>query len=117
VVLRVETPLVEEIPQKARLRWSCMAWSVSVRLSEHTIEQSPSRPAAVAIRIRFVDPAQLLWQQHFPCELYTGKTWQDVIEAHKGTQIQLMYDWTILTTKRAHVFLGHEPEVAGCQLL
>ncbi|MBL9045590.1 MAG: hypothetical protein JNM83_28535 [Myxococcales bacterium] len=110
VVLRVETPLVEENPQRGATPLELHGLVCERALSEHTIEQSPSAARCRRYQIRFVDPAQLLWQQHFPCELYTGKTWQDVIEAHKGTQIQLLYDWTVLTTKRAHVFLGHEPE-------
>ena len=110
VVLRVETPLVEETPRKGATPLELHGLVSERALSEHTIEHSPSAARCRRYQIRFVDPAQLLWQQHFPCELYTGKTWQDVIEANKGSQIQLLYDWNVLTAKRAHVFLGHEPE-------
>lgn len=59
--------------------------------------------------IEFVDPAQHLWQQHFPCELYTKKTLKDVIDAHKPDAVKISYKWTALTKQRPLIFLGHEP--------
>lgn len=59
--------------------------------------------------IRFCDAAQLLFAHHFPCELYVDKTLKDVLDAHKGDLIKLTYDWTLLTTQRRQIFLGHEP--------
>lgn len=109
VTLRVETPLVEDAPQKNAIPIELHGLVCERSLTELAIEQSPSSSRIRSYRIRFLDPAQLLWKQHFPCELYTGKTWRDVIEAEKGPLIQLIYDWSILTAKRPHVFLGHEP--------
>lgn len=113
VAMKVETPLVDEDPQKGATAFELHGLVSDRSLTEQSIEKSLSRSRVRLYRIRFLDPAQLLWKQHFPCELYTGKTWQDVIEANKGTQIQLIYDWAILTAKRPHVFLGHEPGVGA----
>jgi hypothetical protein len=57
--------------------------------------------------VRFMDPARLLWRQHHPCELYTKKTVQDVLDAHKGGQVSLDYDWAAgLGTAHPILFLG-----------
>lgn len=61
--------------------------------------------------VRFMDAAQLLWRQHYPCELYTDKTLQEVIEAHKGEHIRLDYDWSDeLEPSRPQFFVGLNPE-------
>ena len=59
--------------------------------------------------IRFVDPAQHLWQQHFPCVLYTKKTLKAVIDAQKSDKIAVDYKWAELNKQRPLIFLGHEP--------
>jgi hypothetical protein len=60
--------------------------------------------------VRFIDAAQLLWRQHFPCELYTHKTFQDVLELHKGEHIRLTYDWDEeLGLSRPQLFVGLDP--------
>lgn len=59
--------------------------------------------------ITFIDAAQHLWRQHYPCELFTQKTMKDVIDAQKPDQITLTYNWPELTTTRPLLFLGHEP--------
>jgi hypothetical protein len=61
-------------------------------------------------RVRFMDPARLLWRQHFPSALYTRKSLQDVLEAHKGDHIHLTYEWSELSTSRPQLFLGLSPE-------
>ena len=61
--------------------------------------------------VRFMDAARLLWRQHFPCELYTHKTLQEIIEAHKGEHIRLAYDWSDeLSPTRPQFFVGLNPE-------
>lgn len=61
--------------------------------------------------VRFMDAARLLWRQHFPCELYTHKTLQEIIEAHKGEHIRLAYDWSDeLSPSRPQFFVGLNPE-------
>jgi hypothetical protein len=58
-------------------------------------------------RVRFCDPARLLWRQHQPCELYVGKTLRDVLEAQRGEKVDLDYDWDAeLGATRAQIFLG-----------
>jgi hypothetical protein len=47
-------------------------------------------------RLEFADPAQVLWKQHFPCDLLTDSTLQALITAHAPTQISLQYDWDVL---------------------
>lgn len=61
--------------------------------------------------VRFQDAARLLWSQHYPCVLYTQKTMQDVLDAHKGDKISLTYDWQAgMGTTLPMIFLGHSPE-------
>ncbi|WP_163992308.1 hypothetical protein [Pyxidicoccus caerfyrddinensis] len=61
--------------------------------------------------VRFMDAARLLWGQHHPISLYTQKTVQDVLDAHKGEKLSLTYDWQDgLGTTHAQLFLGLPPE-------
>ncbi|RKG85432.1 hypothetical protein [Corallococcus terminator] len=81
-------------------------------LAEETVAQA--KGAAITYRhytVRFVDPARLLWTQHFPCALYTKKTVQDVLDAHKGDKIALANDWDAeLAATCPLLFLGLSPE-------
>jgi hypothetical protein len=63
-------------------------------------------------RIAFADPAQVLWGQHFPCQLYTDKSMVDVINDHLGDKITMRYDFGALAASRRLVFL-HLPRRAG----
>src|SRR5262249_23769811 len=57
--------------------------------------------------VHFMDAARLLWRQHHPCALYTSKTVQDVLDAHKGDKISLAYDWAAgLSTSHPLLFVG-----------
>jgi hypothetical protein len=60
-------------------------------------------------RVTFADPAQALWRQHFPCALYTQRSFKDVVEAHKGDKISLTYDWTVITTPVPLIFFHLDP--------
>lgn len=78
-------------------------------LVEATYERSKDLPVFLrCYRIELADPAQVLWTQHFPCELYTEATMQSVLEAHAGEHITLGLDWDVLTTQRPMLFLGLE---------
>ncbi|NBD11113.1 MULTISPECIES: hypothetical protein [Corallococcus] len=81
-------------------------------LSEETVAQA--KGAGITYRhytVRFVDPARLLWTQHYPCVLYTQKTLQDVLDAHKGDKISLANDWDAkLGATLPLIFLGLSPE-------
>ncbi|MCK6545280.1 hypothetical protein L6R52_05380 [Myxococcota bacterium] len=63
--------------------------------------------------LRFADPARVLWRQHHPYDLFVQKTLQDVVEAHKGTNITVTYDWDVFTTQRPQIFLGLAPDRAA----
>jgi hypothetical protein len=50
-------------------------------------------------RISFSDSAQAIWRQHYPYDLFVGKAFKDVLDAHKGDKISLKYDWDPLNTQ------------------
>jgi len=41
----------------------------------------------------FADPAQVLWKQHFPCDLLVDSTLKDLITLHTPQEITMVYDW------------------------
>ncbi|ACY15554.1 hypothetical protein [Haliangium ochraceum] len=56
-------------------------------------------------RVRFADPAQVLWRQHFPVALYTDSSMADVLAAHVVAPISLRCDWDALDQAAAQVFV------------
>jgi hypothetical protein len=52
-------------------------------------------------QIAFADPAGVLWRQHFPCDLMVDKNVKDLLDAHKGGNVSLKYDWKVLDEKHA----------------
>lgn len=52
-------------------------------------------------QIAFADPANVLWRQHYPCDLLTNKSVKDLLERHKGRNVSLKYDWNLLDEKHA----------------
>ena len=66
VAMKVETPLVDEDPQKGATAFELHGLVSDRSLTEQSIEKSLSRSRVRLYRIRFLDPAQLLWKQHFP---------------------------------------------------
>ncbi|MRG92578.1 hypothetical protein [Polyangium spumosum] len=93
----------------AELATSGIVLEKSVR--EETTQRVMDEPAVLfrRYRVTFVDPAQALWRQHFPCALYTQKSFKDVIEAHKGDKISLTYDWDVVTTTASQIFFHLDP--------
>ncbi|QSQ16457.1 hypothetical protein [Myxococcus landrumensis] len=86
-------------------------------VSERSLVEIPAAPAPGApllhrrYQVRFLDPARLLWSQHFPSVLYTHKTMKNVLDAHKGSHITFTYDWSAgLDTSCPQLFLGLTPE-------
>lgn len=86
-------------------------------VAERSLVELPAAPAPGApllyrrYGVRFQDAARLLWGQHHPVCLYTQKTVQNVLDAHKGEKISLTYDWQAgLGTTHAQLFLGLAPE-------
>lgn len=62
----------------------------------------------------FADPAQVLWRQHRPIELYTDTSMAEVIDAHKAS-LQITQDWALLRQKQPMLCLAvgaDAPEVS-----
>lgn len=79
-------------------------------ISELVFRKTADLPVlARRYRIAFADPAQVLWGQHYPCQLYTNKSMVDVINDHLGDKITVTYDFSALSTSRPMVFL-HLPQ-------
>ena len=51
-------------------------------------------------RIVFADSAYVLWRQHFPSDLFTNKTMEDVFNAQKGSNVTLKYNWDDVLSKQ-----------------
>ncbi len=82
-------------------------------VSEVLFRKTADLPVLVRrYRIAFADPAQVLWGQHYPCQLYTEKSMVDVINDHLGDKITARYDFSALAQSRPMVFL-HLPRGAG----
>lgn len=56
--------------------------------------------------VDFVDPARLLWMQHFPCHLMVNSTMNSMLEAHKGEKITLSYDFAPLDVQHPIIMVG-----------
>lgn len=80
-------------------------------LTEMTAAQVKGAPLIFRrYTVRFQDAARLLWTQHYPCVLYTGKSVKDVLEAHKGEKISLTYDWAgVVDASSPMLFVGLSP--------
>jgi hypothetical protein len=79
-------------------------------ITELLLRKSADLPVlARRYRIAFADPAQVLWGQHYPSQLYTNKSMVDVINDHLGDKITVTYDFSALSTSRPLVFL-HLPQ-------
>lgn len=91
--------------------------SVKGLVSERAVYEQPyqgtDKPAVLArhYEVTFLDPAALLWTQHDPCELYTDKSIQEVLDLHKGDKIVLAYKGEFLSQKRPLIFIG--PDLGG----
>jgi hypothetical protein len=81
------------------------------RLRERVYSRQLTEPAVLAryYRVSFADPAQVLWRQHHPYDLFVDQALQDVVDAHKGSSVTLAYDWDLFTAQRPQVFLGLDP--------
>lgn len=56
--------------------------------------------------LKFADPAQVVWRQHYPCELYVKQTMEQVIKAQLTSHINLKMNLPALKTKQAMICLG-----------
>lgn len=55
--------------------------------------------------LEFADPAQVLWKQHYPCDLLVNSTLQALLTAQAGSSITLQYNWSLLTQQYAMIAL------------
>ncbi|HEY8207018.1 MAG TPA: hypothetical protein VIG99_06045 [Myxococcaceae bacterium] len=62
--------------------------------------------------VDFADPAQVLWRQHRPIELYTNTSMEDVLEAHKAS-LSLSCDWPALQQKQPLLCLALGADTPG----
>lgn len=60
-------------------------------------------------RLRFTDPAQHLWRQHYPVELFTEKSLKQVVDTYKGDKIKISYEADVFDSTRPLIFLGCQP--------
>lgn len=70
-------------------------------LSEQTLtEDLPSQALMVSrhYHLTFADPAQVLWKQHYPCDLFVDASLKTLITAHTSPKINLTCDWPVLDT-------------------
>lgn len=55
--------------------------------------------------IDFADPAQVLWRQHFPCDLLVDQNMKHLIETHKSKYVSVAYNWDLLEKEHAIIAL------------
>lgn len=112
VTLELKAALPETAAQLSATALKVQGFVTEKTLAEETVSSGAS--GLLLHRrygIRFLDAARLLWRQHYPCALYTAKTVQDVLEAHKGEKIPLTYDWAAgLGTQHPMLFVGLDPQ-------
>lgn len=60
-------------------------------------------------RLRFQDPAQHLWRQHYPVELFTEASLKQVVDKYKGDKIKISYEADVFDSTRPMIFLGCQP--------
>ena len=81
---------------------------------EGTLESVTGRPLRRReLTIRFADAAQVLWRQHFPCELVADSGLGKVIERQLVQGITLEQKWSILATEHPLVCLGLGADPSG----
>lgn len=56
--------------------------------------------------VRFQDPIQFFWSQHYPQILYTNTTYQAVISAQATSAFTLSYNWAFLTATQDQVLVN-----------
>lgn len=104
---RLET---ETDPADATLRTGGVVLERRLREDVHEDALDAKAPLSRRYRVRFVDPARALWRQHFPCDLFTKRSFKDVIEAHKGDKARLTYDLEAITAEVPLVFFHLDPD-------
>lgn len=79
----------------------------AVEVVEHVLEQVSGRPVRRReIALRFADAAQVLWRQHFPCELSADAPLGEVIDRQLAGGMLLERSWSRLDLEQPLVCLG-----------
>lgn len=107
--LLAETPLLDDKRAEAAAPLQLQGLVSERAVTEYAVGKSPGPARLRRYYVRFMDGASLLWDQHFPCQLYTEKSLREVIEDQRGDRVELSYDWELLDKKLPQIFLGHEP--------
>ncbi len=81
-------------------------------LLEQPVEREGRPMLERRYRVEFGDAARVLWSQHFPCELLTGKSLLEVVQAQATQDVRVDSSWEVATTTQRQWFL-HLPEHAG----
>jgi hypothetical protein len=107
IEVALSVAVVRMAPEAAEIAPIALAALVTEKsVSEILFREVTGAPVLVRrYRIAFADAAQVLWTQHFPCQLYTNKSMVDVINDHLGDKIVISYDFSALTTSRRLIFL------------
>lgn len=107
VALTLGTYINPEDAQTQTLSLTGLATGKS--FSEHILEHVDLQQNPVLYRyyrLSFADPAQVLWKQHFPCDLLANSTLQTLIGNHAGEKISLQYNWDALQTQYPMIALS-----------
>lgn len=117
--IAVELSLTGIREDEEELLEDALPLAVKGLVSERQVYEQPyqgtDKPAVLArhYAATFLDPAALFWTQHDPCELYTDKSIQEVVDLHKGDKIVLAYESEFFSKKRPLIFIGPDPGGRG----
>lgn len=76
-------------------------------LTERTARHAEGGPLSYRLyHVRFADPAQVLWRQHFPCALYTQLSLQDVIKQNSNNYVLVQFPDATTAQIEPFIFLG-----------
>jgi hypothetical protein len=81
------------------------------QVEEHVVGRVVDAPSVLARRYRvtFCDPARAMWRQHFPCDLFTNRSFADAITAHQGL-VQIKFDWDVIRKPAPLIFFHLAPD-------
>lgn len=100
--------LEEDMPAAAPQRPLILSGLVTEKtLIERTARHAEGGPLSFRLyQIRFADPAQVLWRQHFPLALYTQTSLEDVITQNSNQYVSVQFLDPTLAQVEPLIFLG-----------
>lgn len=84
-------------------------------MSEHVAKLGNAPLSFRRYIFRFADAAQVLWRQHFPCELFTHKSLRQVIDGYRTTHLTIEYPDLDVGKVVPMIFLGCDAEHRGSE--